>query len=54
MTPAARYAAAIDVLDRWLDEDPIERALTGWARGARYAGSQDRAAIRDHVYDVLR
>jgi hypothetical protein len=31
-----------------------EQALTRWARGARYAGSKDRAAVRDHVYDVLR
>lgn len=54
MTPAARVAAAIEVLDRWRDGTPAEKALTTWARGARYAGSKDRAAIRDHVYDVLR
>lgn len=54
MTPAARIAAAIEVLDRWLDGTAAEKALTGWARGARYAGSKDRAAVRDHVYDALR
>lgn len=54
MTPGARIAAAIDVLDRWQDGVPVEKALTTWARGARYAGSGDRAAIRDHVYDTLR
>jgi 16S rRNA (cytosine967-C5)-methyltransferase len=54
MTPAARYAAAIDVLDVWLSGTALDRALTGWARGARYAGSKDRAAVRDHVFDVLR
>ena len=54
MTPAARLAAAIGVLDAWAGGNPVERALTGWARGARYAGSKDRAAVRDHVYDVLR
>lgn len=54
MTPGARVAAAITVLDRWLAGQPAEQALTAWARGARYAGSGDRAAIRDHVYDVLR
>lgn len=32
----------------------MEQALTRWARGARYAGSKDRASVRDHVYDVLR
>jgi 16S rRNA (cytosine967-C5)-methyltransferase len=54
MTPAARVSAAIEVLDRWCDGTPAEKALTSWARGARYAGSKDRAAVRDHVYDVLR
>ena len=54
MTPAARVAAAISVLDLWLAGTPAEKALTSWARGSRYAGSKDRAAVRDHVYDVLR
>lgn len=54
MRHAARYAAVIDVLDAWLAGMPVERALTRWARGARYAGSADRAAVRDHVFDVLR
>lgn len=54
MTPEARLQAAIDVLGQWQAGTPVERALTGWARGARYAGSKDRRAVRDHVYDVLR
>ncbi|MEX3015520.1 RsmB/NOP family class I SAM-dependent RNA methyltransferase [Gymnodinialimonas hymeniacidonis] len=54
MRPEARYAAAIEVLDAWQDGMAAEQALTRWARGARYAGSKDRAAVRDHVYDVLR
>lgn len=54
MTPAARYAAAIDVLDRAQDGQSAEKALTAWGRSNRYAGSKDRAAVRDHVYDVLR
>ncbi len=54
MRPEARYAAAIDVLDAWHGGMPAEQALTRWARGARYAGSKDRAAVRDHVFDVLR
>lgn len=33
---------------------PAEQALTRWARRSRFAGSKDRAAIRDHVFDVLR
>lgn len=54
MTPAARVAAAIDVLDEILRGDPAEKALTGWARRSRFAGSKDRAAVRDHVFQVLR
>ncbi|WP_341861728.1 RsmB/NOP family class I SAM-dependent RNA methyltransferase [Gymnodinialimonas sp. 57CJ19] len=54
MQPAARYSAAIEVLEAWLSGTPVEQALTRWARGARYAGSKDRASVRDHVYDVLR
>ncbi|EYD76617.1 Sun protein [Rubellimicrobium mesophilum DSM 19309] len=54
MTPAARLAAAAGILDEILSGAPAERVLTNWARGARYAGSKDRAAVRDHVYDALR
>ena len=54
MTPGARVAAAIEVLDQIADGRPAEQALTRWARGNRFAGSKDRAAIRDHVFDVLR
>src|SRR6056297_887909 len=54
MTPGARVAAAIAVLDQICAGAPAEQALTGWARGSRYAGSKDRAAVRDHVFDVLR
>lgn len=54
MTPAARIAAAATVLDRVLAGMAAEAALIGWARGARYAGSGDRAAVRDLVYDRLR
>ena len=54
MTPAARLAAAAGILDEVLGGAPAERVLTNWARNARYAGSKDRAAVRDHVYDALR
>ncbi|WGW02997.1 RsmB/NOP family class I SAM-dependent RNA methyltransferase [Tropicibacter oceani] len=54
MQPAARVQTAIEILDRILAGEAAERALTNWARGARYAGSKDRAAVRDHVFDVLR
>lgn len=54
MTPPARVSAAIDILDRALAGIPAEQALTGWARASRYAGSGDRAAVRDLVFDALR
>ncbi len=54
MTPAARAGAAIAVLDAILAGDNAEHALTGWARAARYAGSGDRAAVRDLVFQALR
>ncbi|SFS49606.1 16S rRNA (cytosine967-C5)-methyltransferase [Sulfitobacter marinus] len=54
MTPGARVAAAIEILNTMSDGLPAEQALTRWGRGNRFAGSKDRAAIRDHVFDVLR
>jgi 16S rRNA (cytosine967-C5)-methyltransferase len=54
MTPGARAQAAIEVLDRILDGEAPERVLSNWARASRFAGSKDRAAVRDLVYDGLR
>lgn len=54
MTPAARVAAAIEILDMIGDGTPAEQVLTRWGRANRFAGSKDRAAIRDYVFDVLR
>ncbi len=54
MTPAARLSAAIDLLDAVIAGEPAERALTRWARASRFAGSKDRAAVRDLVFDGLR
>lgn len=54
MTPAARIDAAIAVLERILAGTPAEQALTNWGRHSRFAGSKDRAAVRDHVFDALR
>jgi len=54
MTPSARVAAAITILDTIIAGEPAEKTLTNWARSNRYAGSGDRAAVRDHVYDALR
>ncbi|MEO0677641.1 MAG: RsmB/NOP family class I SAM-dependent RNA methyltransferase [Pseudomonadota bacterium] len=54
MTPAARIAAAIEIVDGILAGTPAEAALLNWARGHRFAGSKDRAALRDIVFSVMR
>jgi 16S rRNA (cytosine967-C5)-methyltransferase len=55
MTPAARLQAAIDILTA-LDNtaQPADRFLREWLRTRRYAGSKDRAAVGERIYDVLR
>lgn len=55
MTPAARAAAAIYILDIWEAGDQrAEKILRDWGRANRYAGSKDRLAIGDLVYTCLR
>jgi 16S rRNA (cytosine967-C5)-methyltransferase len=54
MTPEARIGAAAEVLELILAGEPAEKALTSWGRRSRFAGSKDRAAVRDHVFDALR
>lgn len=41
-------------MDQITAGEPAEKALTNWARASRFAGSKDRAAVRDHVFDILR
>ena len=54
MTPGARLAAAMTVLDTILAGSPAEQALLRWSRASRFAGSGDRAAVRDLVFGALR
>lgn len=54
MTPAARINAAIAVLDQVLAGSAAEPALLRWSRASRFAGSGDRAAVRDLVFEALR
>jgi len=55
MTPAARLAAAIEVLAAIeAERRPAADALKSWGLAHRFAGSGDRAAIAGLVYDVLR
>ncbi len=55
MTPGGRVAAAIHIIDLWQREHrPVRAILSDWGHSHRYAGSKDRAAIGNLVYDTLR
>ena len=55
MTPAARIAAAIEVLDEIEQaRGPADGVIKGWGKAHRFAGSKDRKAIAEHVYTALR
>lgn len=55
MTPGARIQAAIEIIDRWAaGPDSLDHLLARWGRENRYAGSSDRRAIADLVYDAMR
>ncbi len=59
MTPAARVAAAIEILDGIIAAArnrgaPADRLITEWFRTRRFAGSGDRRAVREMVYTAIR
>ena len=55
MTPGGRAAAAIELLGRLeVGGGPADRAISGYFRSRRYAGSKDRGSVADLVYGVLR
>jgi 16S rRNA (cytosine967-C5)-methyltransferase len=55
MTPAARLAAAIEVLDDIETRHrPAGDTLKDWGLSHRFAGSKDRAAIASLIFDALR
>lgn len=59
MTPAARGQSAIELLDAVIaaaraQSAPADRILADWFKAHRFAGSKDRRAIRDLVYDAIR
>ncbi|MDO8289489.1 MAG: RsmB/NOP family class I SAM-dependent RNA methyltransferase [Parvibaculum sp.] len=55
MTPGARLQAAIEILSNIAEtRHPADRVFDGWARGSRFAGSKDRAAVGELVFKVLR
>lgn len=55
MRPGGRVQAAIEVLEDVVTHHrPASIALADWGRSHRFAGSGDRAAIGNLVYDTLR
>ena len=59
MTPAARIQAAIDLLDAIIasarDGGPAaDTIIARYFKERRYAGSRDRRAVREHVYQAIR
>jgi 16S rRNA (cytosine967-C5)-methyltransferase len=55
MTPGARAQASAEIIDSWQSgADGLDRVLSAWGRGNRYAGSSDRRAIAGLVYDTIR
>ena len=58
MTPAARIAAVIDILDSLYAGDvataSAAKALRSGMQRRRYAGSGDRQAIRDFFWQIQR
>src|SRR3954470_11496999 len=59
MTPAARTQAAIELLDQIVSAArdsgaAADTLIARWFTARRYAGSKDRRAIRELVYDAIR
>ena len=59
MTPAARVQAAIEILDEVIasardDGPPADAIVTRYFKTRRYAGSKDRRAVRELVFQAIR
>ena len=55
MKPGARLASAVEILSEIIKlHRPAALALNDWGRSNRFAGSGDRAAIGNLVYDAMR
>lgn len=55
MTPSARFAAAIEVIDQVQStRAPADEVLKAWGRAHRFAGSGDRRAIAEIVFATFR
>ncbi len=59
MTPAARVQSSIEILDKIIvaardNGAPADAILSEWFKGHRFAGSKDKAAIREIVWETIR
>jgi len=55
LKPGARLASAVEILTEIIERHrPAAQALGDWGKSNRFAGSGDRAAIGNLVYDALR
>ena len=59
MTPSARVQAAIEILDEVIastrdDGPPADAIVSRYFKARRYAGSKDRRAVRDLVFQAIR
>lgn len=59
MTPSARVQASIEILDGIIaaareQGAPADRIIAQWFKDHRFAGSKDKRAIRELVYDAVR
>ncbi len=59
MTPSARVQASIEILDGIIEAarnqgPPADRLIAQWFKDHRFAGSKDKRAIRELVYDTIR
>ena len=59
MTPSARVQAAIEIVDSVIgsardDGPPADAIVTAYFKARRYAGSKDRRAVRELVFQAVR
>jgi len=55
LTPAARIAAAIEIIDEiGRTRGAADEVVRRWGKDHRFAGSKDRKAIAEHVFVALR
>lgn len=59
MTPAARAQAAVEIVDEVIasardDGPPADAIVTAYFKARRYAGSKDRRAVRELVFQAIR